>query len=562
MIDFIDWCAEMSELNTKLLARYAKLCSDRTNIERMWEAIVDYILPYRGDFFDNTGDELSVDWFRERDAYDSTAIMAHQMLAASLHGALTSPASQWFLMRFRDSKLNKNKAAKEWLEDGSKKVFFALQDSNFNLEVNETYQDVAGFGTAFLCLEEEGGPANTWNGLEFNSIPIKEGYFESNARGNIERFFRHLKWTPTQILSKFGDNVPESIKALEEKGSTDRLDVIWCVYPTGNKVTAPTKKVARSRRPYEARYILKDTKETIGKPVGYYEMPVFAPRWRKTSDSEWGNSPAMIALADVLSLNQAREMQMISSEKMIDPPMMAEERSLITDLDVSAASLTVVRSVEGIKPLLTGGQINVSDMMVEQLQDAIRNYFFMDQLTFPSPQAQPMTATEAQIRYEQMQRLLGPTMGRLQSDLLDPLVSRVFRMLSRDGVIPPPPQEVIDANAELDIEYMGSLVRAQNSDKAAAIERWTMGLGNMAAVLPDILDVVDDVGVGRQYGEDLNIPATLMHSDIEVKKKRTERKQNQQQAEQAMLAEQQGKAVQEVAAGEEAAQEAMSDQTQ
>jgi hypothetical protein len=547
---------EPEEINKDLLKRQQKLESDRSVIQSIWDAIERVITPYRGRMFKDERDESSLEWTKSRHVYDSTAIMAHQNLSASIHGAITSPSIQWFQIRFRDEKLNKNKTAIQWLQDVSSTIMHELQDSNFNLEINECYQDLTGAGTAFITLEEGEGSKSEWNGLQFTSVPIKEGFFENDHNGRVLRWYRKLQWTPAQLLSKFGEEgVSSVIKKLDEDGNQEKLDVLFSVYPRGNRVpkfSDTIQKAAPSRRPFESRYICCKDSTTLGKPGGYYEMPTFAPRWRKTNSSVWGNSPAMMALADVLSLNEARRMQLVMSEKLIDPPILAEERAIITDLNLKAASLSVVRDIQGIEAFNTEASMPVSQEMIDQLQAAVRNYFFVDQLTFPAPQAQPMTATEAQIRYELMQRLLGPTLGRIQNDLLDPIVQRAFRMLAREGKLPEPPQAVIDAGAEYDIEYMGSLARAQKTDTVVSIERLVASTGAMAEVYPDATLAVDPIAAVREMGHALNVPAGILNDEKEVDAERQRRAALQQAAEQAAADQAQGEADQAVGAGAQA----------
>jgi hypothetical protein len=517
----------MSVQNEDLIKRFEQADSDRAVIESMWDAIETFITPYRGRFFNDQKDEGSIEWFRHRQVYDSTAVMAHQNLSASLHGSLTSPSIRWFDIRFRQESLNKNRQASRWLQESTDRVFYALQDSNFNLEINEAYQDLVGFGTAFVSLEESKGPAGAWNGLNFAGVPLKEAFFDQDEFGQASRFYRRLEWTPQQYLSKFGDKVPQVVKDLDDKGDTTKRSLLYVVFPRNNKIVPLGQKVSPSRRPWEYRYIDLATKEDCGTSGGYYEMPVYAPRWRKTSMSMWGNSPAMVALADVLSLNEARKMQLMAAEKHIDPPIFAEERALITDLDLSARGLNVVRDIAGVQPFRMEGNYGISQDVIAQLQDSVRNYFFTNQLDFPNPQAQPMTATEAQIRYELMQRLLGPTLGRLQNDLLDPIVSRTFRMLSRDGQIEEPPAVVMESEADFDIQYLGALVRAQRVDNAAAIERVIMTVGGLAEVMPDMVDNIDQNAVVGHLVRDLNAPADIVVDEKEVAKKQAERKQVQ-----------------------------------
>ena len=546
--------------NKDLIGRFDNLHSERNVIQQTWDAIRVYITPYRGHFFRDQQNESSIEW-SQRHIFDSTAIIAHKTLSSTLHSGLTSPTIKWFELRFRDEALNKSNSANRWIQEVSDRTFYELQDSNFNLEIAETYQDITGFGTSFLTLEEDNPDVSAWTGLDFGSVPLKEGHFEPDSKGRILRFYRLLKMTPQQIIAKFGDAVPQSVKDKEKGNNTDRMEVLFVIFPRKNDLRPTSIKdwnttLSPSKRPYQFRYILKAEAATLGKQGGYYEMPTFAPRWETTSESVWGNSPAMLALGDVLTLNEAREMQLRMAEKMIDPPIMATERAVISDLDMSAGAVNTVRTLDEIESFDSKGDFPVSDAMIEQLQNAVRNYFFVDQLQFPAPQAQPMTATEAQIRYEIMQRLMATAMGRIRNDMLDPIIGRTVRMLARKGQLPEAPAAVLEKDAQLDIIYMGSIARAQRIDEAAAIERLVGFAGSLAEVYQgreeDPLDSIDINEAVNYTGRGLNVPAVVLRDENEVKRKQDERKQEQALMKQAAAAQATGEGQQALAAGEQA----------
>jgi len=536
----------------EIVKRHGQQVSERKTVEELWNAIERYVTPYRGRFFKEEKSEHSVEWQRQ-EVFDSTAIQSHQTLAASIHGSLSSPSTRWFDLQYRNKEIRKDREAMAWLENAMQRVYFELQDSNFNLEVNETYQDLCGFGTSFLILEAvDDSPGADWSGLNFISIPLKEGYFEQDHKGQVMRFYRALEWTPGQIISKFGrTGIPQNILDMDEAGSDQKLDVIMGIYKREG-VKAPKDKVVPKLRPYGYKYVLKTTGEMLGDEGGYYEMPVFVPRWRKTSSSKWGNSPASIAMADILTLNRMVEMILKAAEKAIDPPIMVNQRSIMGDLDLNSATLNIVRDVNGIKTMGSEGRFDVATMQLNDYRERIRNYFFVDQLNFPTPQAQPMTATEAQIRYEQMQKLLGPTLGRLQNDLLNPTIQRAFNMLVRENQLGEPPESVVLSGGEIDILYLGPLARAQRIDQVASIERFVSTAGAIAQLNPDVLDVVDFDAVIQEVGDSLSIPPAMIRDKATIKRERAARADNQARANEAALAEQEGNANKALGEGEQA----------
>ena len=543
-----------SYTGAKIIKTFEQLWTQRKTVEQLWDVIERFVMPYRGRFFKEINSEHAVEW-RKREVYDSTAVMAAQSLAASLHGSLTTPSIRWFELRFRNDELGKNQEAREWLEDSGQRVYDALQDSNFNLETNETYLDLVGYGTSIIVEEAAADPTDKWDGINFTSVPLKEAYFEMDAKAQVYRLFRKLTWPTSRYLDKFGpDNCPQIIKDKHEQNPDETVEVIFCIYPVEENKDADTSGVlAPEARPFGFKYVLRQGGDEFGGPHGsggYYEMPAFAPRWRKTSESAWGNSPAMIALADVLTLNQVVEMRIKAIEKRIDPPQKVEERALLTDLMLQARGLTVLRDITKLAPIDTGADINAGEIEIADLRQAIRSYFFVDQLELKDSPA--MTATEVQVRAEMMQRLLGPTLGRLQSDYLDLMIQRTFNIMMRAGRLGDVPDVVNQADAAMDIDYMGPLSRAQKTDRAASTERWLMNLLQVSEVIPDVLDVPDPDAIARDLAHMLSVPAGMLRDEREVEELRDERKEAMQAQQQAMQMQEAGAGMEAMGKGEQA----------
>lgn len=536
---------------SEIIKRYESLWSVRKTVEQVWDLIERYVVPGRGRFFREQQSEHSINW-RHREIYDSTAVQACQTLAASIQGSLTSPSTMWFSLRFRSDFLNEDADAMAWLEACADTSYRALQESNFNIESSEAYIDLTSFGTAVIT-EEEVNP-NEWEGLDFSAIPIRQVYFEEDHRGQVKRLYRRIEWTATQILDKFGkDGVPEMIKQKAEAAADadGKIDVIFCVYERENKKKVNTgKMLAPKNRPYGFKYILKEGATLLGEEGGYYEMPAFVVRWLKTSGSAWGHSPAIICLSDILTLQRMVELMLKAAEKAIDPPALVEERSIMGDLDLKASGYTVVRHIDGIKPYESGARFDVSELSKTSLQKSIRQAFLVDQLELKESPA--MTATEVQVRYELMQRLLGPTMGRLQNDYLNPLIVRTFFILYRAGRLPEAPDIVKENASELDIEYIGPMARAQKQADVMGMERWIGSLAQLAEVKPEILDLADFDAWGRELAKSYGVPAKAMNSNEDIEEIRTQRAQQQAMAQEAAMMQEAGAGMKAVGEGAQA----------
>lgn len=538
--------------------RHGILKSQRQTVNETWDAIERYIAPYRGRFFKDERSENSIEW-RKPFVYDSTAVMAAQSLAAHLHTALTSPAIKWFDMRFRNETLSNDREAARWLEACSNITYENLQDSNFTVEAGETYQDLVDFGTSVI-VEEASNPDLTaeWEGLDFSSIPIKECYFEQDHKGNILNFYRELEWTPLQIVAKFGkDKVPAEILKDAEDSVEQKEIVLFVIFKRENfdKTIDLSQPVAPDKLPFGYQWVLLKDASPLAKEGGYYEMPAYVPRWRKTSSSMWGNSPAMIALSDTMTLNRLIELMMQSMEKAIDPATLVTERALITDLDLNPGGLTVVRSLDEIDTHESGARFDVCYQEIERYRNQIREYFMLDQLMLPPMEGTPATATEIQARIAQLERLIGPTLGRLQKDFLDPCISRTFNILFRAGRFPDMPQIVAENANDLNVEYVGPMALAQKQDQVQALDTWIMTLMGMAEAHPEVLDIPEWDEVGKDSGTMRGVAAKYIKAEQAIKKMREERAAQQQAMQEAAMAQEQGAGLKAIGEGAQAVKE-------
>lgn len=534
----------------EIKTKYDSLWSIRKTPENTWDLIEKFIAPIRGGkFFQSQTSEHEIDWRRGRDVFDSTAVLAANTLASSVHGALTNPSARWFDLRFRNDNLNLEDSAKEWLQSCTEAIWYALQESDFNLQINEAYLDLVSFGSS--CLIQETESETEWKGIDFSTLPIREIYFEPDHKGRILQFFRRYEWHPLQIVSKFGtEKIPDHIlEQSKQPGQHDnKHTVIMAIYPRKGKENADTTTILLPKnRPFESKFILHASATMLGEEGGFYEMPAYLPRWQKASGSIWGFGPGTIALSDVMTLNTMVEQRLAAAAKVIDPPSLVTERGLMSDLDLGPGGQTVIRDINGIKPYESGARFDVADDLIKEYQAGINRVFLVDRLELKESPA--MTATEVNARFDLMQRLLGPVFGRLQSDLLDPLIERTFRILLRAGQLPEMPDVLLEQDSDLDVDYIGPMARAQKADMIQMMMQWTGTMAEMGEVYPELRMLPEPTAFGRELAAAMNVPATIVRSDDQVKEKLKLEEQKALQARAVELAMGQGEAMRSAGAG-------------
>jgi hypothetical protein len=531
--------------------RCANLESVRSTWEDHWQEILDYVMPRKADitFVRSRGEK------RTEVLYDSTAITANNLLAASLQGTLTSASLPWFHLKLRDTELNQNRDVQLWLEDSAKRMYEIFNESNFNTEVHELYLDLVSIGTGAIFVEE-GSKGFDKEGIHFNCLHIAEYYIQENINGKVDTLYRKYKLTARQAIQEFGEEkVGEKIlEAVKEKPDKE-FNFIHAVEPREDYERATGK--SSTKLPVHSCHVCTEDKMVV-RTGGYNEFPYLVPRWSKATGEIFGRSPSYNALPDIKTLNKAVEIGLKAWAKAIDPPLLVTDDGVIGRVRMTPAGITVVRHDGAIKPLQIGSNWQITDMKENQLRTSIRQAYYSDQLQLQDgPQ---MTATEVQVRYELMQRLLGPTLGRFQTEFLNPLIERTFGIMLRAGGLLPEPDVI--KGQKIDIEYVGPLARSQRMEESVAIDRLYELAMSVVQVDPSIMDNINHDEAIRLRGDLLGVPKIILRARDEVQELREQRQQAQiaqqqaqQQQQQAQAALTQGQAMSEMGSPE--AQEGM-----
>jgi len=532
--------------------------SDRSNIDGMWNIIERFIVPFRAMMFQDKNGEGQIDW-RRREIFDSTAIDANANLAAHIHGAMTNSELKWFGFSFEDRTLREAHEAKEWLEEADNITYQSIKQSNFDLEANEIYIDLTAFGGGAMTSMPEEDEVGGLEETRYKTLPVDECYYDLDVNGDILNFYRIIQWTAYQIVDKFGEEgLPEKILKdyKSPENSLTKHKVIYCIYKKRLDVVPNTfTLLAVENRPYGGKYIFWDTCEQIGKDEGFHEMPVFAPQWRRVSGSKHGFSPSMIAIWDVLTLNQMEELVLAAGEKVLDPTLMTTRKGVFGDIDLSAGGTVVVQDIEkSMKAFESKARFDVSVLQKSDLIRSIQETYFVDELKLKDSPA--MTAAEVHARVQLMQRLIGPTFGRLKTHFMDPAVTRQFMINFRYKKFPPPPPIVAEAmNSNLKIDYLGTLAKSQKMEASASIDRWIGTTVALSEAYPEVRDIPNVDELVREQAENEGVPTRLLNSRVTVKRNRLADARNKAQLEEAAIAQARGEAAQSVGMGAKAMRE-------
>ena len=523
---------EFRRLAAELKNNLARLMDKRSTWESHWQECADFMQPRKAEINKERqrGDKRNIQIF------DATAIHASELLAASLHGMLTSSANRWFQLRYKENLLNESDEAKEWLEDAIDKMYLGFARSNFQQEVFEVYHDLICFGTACLMIEEDENDI-----IRFSSRHIKEFYVQENKKGLVDTIYRRFKMPVQAAIDKFGfENFSRSTQNLFKKEPFEEIELVHVVRP---RSIYNERKEDKKNMPFQSIYFEYGEGHIIN-IGGFKEMPYVVPRYLKASTEIYGRSPAMNALPDVKVLNKMVETALKAAAKQVDPPLLVPDDSMLSPIRMSAGSLNYYRSGsrDRIEPLNIGQQTSVTLNQENQRREAIAKMFHIDQLMVTANRT--MTATEVLQRNEEKMRILGPVLGRLQSELLQPMILRVFNIMLRNKLFKQAP-EILN-NQEIDIEYVSPMALAQKGQELQSLMRGLELFGQIGQIAP-VQDYIDENGLIKQIIRITGLPARMIKSDKQVAALREQRAAAQQQQAEMMQAMQEAKVAKDAA---------------
>jgi hypothetical protein len=503
------------------LARLKVLKSDRMNWDDHWQEISDYIYPKRADFTV----ERSAGERRQTKIFDSTPVHANELLASGLHGMLTNPATTWASLLMADPELNLDENVQKCLRAARDIMFEEINNPNagFSTAMHEVYMDFGAFNTAILFV----GESKDRTGIVFNARSLVESYIAENSDGQVDTLYRCWKWTVRQALDKWSveELSAKTQKLVKANKLDEKIEILHVIEPR-NERDVTRKDV--TNLPYTSTYIEVKAKHKI-RDSGYHEKPFMGVRFAKSTSGEvYGRGPGVSTLPDVKMLNAMMKTTIKAAQKVVDPTILAEDDSIIGVLRSVPAGINYYRrGSEKPSTFQTGGDIRLGEAMMDGVRARIREAFFIDQLQLQ--QGPQMTATEVLQRTEEKLRLMGPVLGRLQTELLGPMIDRIFAILLRQGKFPPIP-EVLEG-LDIKIEYESPIARAQKQLEAGGILRTFDIMSVLINTEPTVMDNFDGDEAFRHIGMNLHgIDPRLYRDKAAVESLREQRAKAQEQA--------------------------------
>jgi hypothetical protein len=476
---------------TQLSARYQKAKQNRSTWESHWQECYDFALPHKGN-----ASGLAAPGSKQSDKlFDGTAPDGVEQLAASLLSQLTPPWARWFgFTEGPDLTDEERPIVAPELERAAAALQSNFDRSNFAIEMHQCYLDLVTVGSACLLFQEaEPGAASAFR---FTAVPLSEVVFEENAFGQLETTYRRSELTLSQIRTRFPDaTLPTDLTQNSEKNPDMKIGIIEAVVPSDQGFTYSATTESRNDANNEVSQLAH------GK---FRNSPFINFRWLKAPGETYGRSPVMKALPDIKTANKVVELILKNASIAVTGIWQADDDGVLNPANIKLKPGTIIPKAvgsAGLTPLEAPGKFDLSQLILQDLRKNIRRALLADKLG--QPEEPRMTATEVVERSADMARLLGATYGRLQSELLTPLVNRSLEILKRRG-------EVADIQIDgrtIDLEYKSPLARQQAREDTQNTIHW---LEAIQVLGPEGMGVIDHDAAARWLARAFGVPGSIL----------------------------------------------------
>lgn len=502
--------------------RLDALKAKRQTFDQHWQEIGDYVIPNKNTITRESypGEK------RNLHLYDGTAIQCNELLAGMLHGVLTNPAALWFEFTTGVRELDKVDSVRKWLQDATQITNEVMNNSNFQTEIHEVYLDQGSFGTGIMSVEEDDEMV-----VRFLSRYIKNVWIDENHKGMVDTVFYCFKWKPSQIIDEFKEKTPAFVLDKQKNSPEEELELLQVVMP--NKDYDSGKKLDIKGKKFVSCTYMKDgdAEHFEVEKKGFNTFPYVTPRWTKGTGEVYGRSPSMKCLPDIKMINEMMKVTIRAAQKTIDPPLLIPDNGVIGSIRLAPGALNYYRAGQGdfIKPLQTESRIDLGYQVMEDVRKRIKDCFYVDQLQLQ--QGPQMTATEVMQRTEEQSRLLGPILGRQHSELLRPLIERVYEIIDKRGLYPKPPREL--SGRKIDVKYRSLLAKAQLATEANNITRVFQAAAPFIQLDPTGADVINSEEGVRYIANLYGLPQEIIKTRDEIEAIRQQRAEQQQKLQEA-----------------------------
>jgi hypothetical protein len=219
--------------------------------------------------------------------------------------------------------------------------------------------------------------------------------------------------------------------------------------------------------------------------------------------------------------------------KHTDPPIAIPDKAFLMPFNANPRAVNYYNKakMDGSKDIFAFGNfgdVNAGMVSVEYYSNKVKALMYNDVFLAFDGVTKQMNNPEVMERINEKMTMLGPAVGRYISEMLNPAVIRTIGILYRKGKLPEMPDELRD-DPQFEIDCIGQLAQAQRRSELNALMTGLSVVGQMAPLIPDVLDKVSGDKTVDEVWAITGAPMRVLRDDTEIEEIRTAKGQMAQQ---------------------------------
>ena len=285
---------------------------------------------------------------------------------------------------------------------------------------------------------------------------------------------------------------------------------------------------------------------------GYDEWPVMVFRWRKVPDDPFGvDCPAMNILGTNKSAQKVESKALKLVDKAVDPALVGPSSLANKRVSLLPGDITTDddrdRQLRPIHEVQLAGLQAVRDAQAD-MRARIHDAFYTRLMMFVvnDTRSDRPTAREVEEGSQEKYLVLGTVLESFNRTL-SLVIDRVFAIMVRKGLIPPPPEAL--SGMELKVEYTSIMAQAQKSVGLANIKDFLYTVAELAKITgdPGVMTKVDWIQSVDEIALRSGLPPRMVKTDEVVEEEQAAQAQAMAEERKVAMAEQEAKAVKNLA---------------
>lgn len=534
--------ARAKDFVQQLNAQFGQLKAERAPFDDVWRKVAVFESERMTLFDGQLGRDPSQALRRDPRDLDNTCRQAITVFSSGMLSGVSPPSDQWFQLRIADKSggadLEKYRPAAEWLEQVEKVFRKDFIKKNFYTQQVSSYKHIGLYGMQAMLV----GESPKGQGTYYRDVPVDEIYVANDFAGRVNVVFREMNITLQHALQMFGkENLSPLLQKQAEEKNANFQSLVTIIHAVIEKAPGYENIIGNNTLEY-ASYYFEPGEEHLISEGGFDSIPYIVTRAYSDGRSPYSISPGTIALADVLMINEIKRLMLQAGQLSVSPPMLMPDRGLVGRLNYNSGALNMYRKdgsvdVNDFQPLKLVGEFKLAMDLMQQAQKDVNAAFFVDLFLMIHNRTQAGKGTPTAMEIEQLATeksfLLAPILINQQQENFNRLFERVFEIKKKErGAIPPPPPELQDADIE--IEYVSPLIRAQQAMKTQEILQAVQEVGMIGQTFPQVMDIMDGDALARNVLENRGVPQSCIRAVQEVMQLRQQKIQAQEDAQRQM----------------------------